>query len=636
MRHRRHASLICSAAFLAAAIVFGSPAVVTAAEDWYVITIGGSPVGSVHIESADNEGGHTEIQTMRMVLNRMGSTVEMNTTGTTREDESGRLLAVDVELDMSDQSTTLHAEVEPGRVRLASVAGDATFDRELAYEGELIGPAGLRRLIREKLKETGDRAAYATFRPDIGMVVKATLELVGTDSQLVAGETVELRKVVERLADISMTTMYLVDATGKTVRSTTPGPFGEMATVLADAATARMATAGNELPEESYGATLLVTQVRLPEPRRSRRVVLEMLHRNPALGWPDLSAPTQTVLEKTADRLRLEVRRVSPATTATFPVQPAEGIEEFLEANAYIQSDDPEVRSLARQIVGDTHDIYTAAVALQRWVAENMSFDMGVVLAPSSEVLVNRRGTCTEYAMLLTTLARSLGIPARYTMGYVYVGGIYGGHAWTEVLIGDRWVGFDGAVPADGPVDAARIAFTWDSLANGVGRLTVGPALQLYGQVDASVVEYGLEGGGDRSFAADEDATVIDGDHYRNLVLDVAWTKPAGSSFVDLNLTWPETTLVGIEGGDGARATLGVRDRQYWLDEEGAACTALENELADGRQRAIEVAGRQAYLTESDDEAALAIVRGSELWLLTVRSPNPGAWLEQLAATLEL
>jgi len=635
MRHPARTSII-RAAVLLAAVVLGLPAVAAPADDWYVLTIGGSPVGSVRVEADDGQGVHAETQTMHMVLNRMGSLVETTTTATTREDESGRLLSADVELHMSDQSTTLRAVVEPGLVRLASEAGGATFERELAYEGELIGPAGVRRLITEHLQATGDRAAYATFRPDVGMVVRATLELVGAETQMVGGETIELRKVVETLTDISMSTTYLVDASGRTVRSTTPSPFGDMATVLADAATARMAAAGNELPEESYGATLLVTQVRLPEPRRSRRVVLELHHRNPALGWPDLSAPTQTVLEKTSDRLRLEVRKVRPATSATFPVQPTEALAEFLEANAYIQSDDPEVRTLARQIVGHTDDIYTAALALQRWVAENMSFDMGVVLAPSSEVLVNRRGTCTEYAMLLTTLARSLGIPARYTMGYVYVGGIYGGHAWTEVLIGDQWIGFDGAVPADGPVDAARIAFTWQSLADGVGLLTAGPAVQLYGQVDASVVEYGLEGGADDSFAADENATVIEGDRFRNLVLGVSWTKPAGTSFVDTDLTWPETTLVGIEGPGGERATLGVHDRYSWMEEGDAARQALEHLLPGAQPEGTKVGGRPAYQAISGDGAALVVVRGSEVWLLQVSSPDPGAWLEKVAATLEL
>jgi hypothetical protein len=277
-----------------------------------------------------------------------------------------------------------------------------------------------------------------------------------------------------------------------------------------------------------------------------------------------------------------------------------------------------------------------AAKKLERWVAENMTFDMGVVLAPSSDVLVNRRGTCTEYAVLLTTLARSLGIPARFAMGYVYVGGIYGCHAWTEVLIGEEWVGFDGAVPAEGPVAADRIAFSWDSLAEGIGHITAGPALQLYGQVDVSVLEYAVEGEANRTFSAGENAVTIKDDTYRNSSLGVAWTKPPGSTFVDLDVTWPETTLVGIEGVGGTNATLGVRDRRHWLTEEEAARAALKGAIDGGAPGQTELAGRNAYTVTSDGEAALAVVRGSEVWLLKVSGPKAAKRLRKLASTLEL
>jgi hypothetical protein len=523
---------------------------------------------------------------MRMVLNRMGSLVEMDSVATTREDEAGRLLGAEMTLVMSEQSTTTRAVVEPGRVLLTSGVGDASFENEQPYEGELIGPAGARALIRNRLRKVGDRITYSTYRAEIGQVVEVTLERTGSKTRVVAGEPVELSEVVETFEGMALTTTHLVDASGRSIHYASPGPFGEMETVLADAAAAKMATSGNSLSEESYGASLLHTQVRLPEPRRSSRIVLELRHRNPALGWPDLSASNQTVLSQTEDRLSLEVRRMTPGTKATFPVQPTADTGDLLEANAYIQSDDPEVRALAREIVGETNDIYTAAKKLERWVAENMTFDMGVVLAPSSEVLVNRRGTCTEYAVLLTTLVRSLGIPARFTMGYVYVGGIYGGHAWTETLIGEEWVGFDGAVPSEGPVAADRIAFSWDSMAEGLGRITAGPALQLYGQVDVSVLEYAVEGEANRTYSADENAIAIQGDEYRNSSLGVAWTKPPASKFVDLDVTWPETTLVGIEGPGGNKATLGVRDRRYWSTEEEAAREALDGLIEDGTPEA--------------------------------------------------
>ncbi len=114
---------------------------------------------------------------------------------------------------------------------------------------------------------------------------------------------------------------------------------------------------------------------------------------------------------------------------------------------------------------------------LQRCVADHLSFDAGVVLASSSEVLANRRGTCTEYTVLLTALDRAVGIPARYVTGYVYAHGMLAGHAWTEVRIGEDWLALDAAIPAEGSADAARFAFHWTDLNDGPGVLNAGPAL---------------------------------------------------------------------------------------------------------------------------------------------------------------
>jgi transglutaminase-like putative cysteine protease/predicted glutamine amidotransferase len=73
------------------------------------------------------------------------------------------------------------------------------------------------------------------------------------------------------------------------------------------------------------------------------------------------------------------------------------------------------------------------------------------------EVYANRRGVCQDFANLFICLARLLGVPARYTCGYIYVGPREDGelstmntsqaeasHAWVQVYIPKLgWVGFD-------------------------------------------------------------------------------------------------------------------------------------------------------------------------------------------------
>ncbi|MEM9487721.1 MAG: class II glutamine amidotransferase [Myxococcota bacterium] len=81
-------------------------------------------------------------------------------------------------------------------------------------------------------------------------------------------------------------------------------------------------------------------------------------------------------------------------------------------------------------------------------------------------VYVNRRGVCQDFANLFTCLARLLGVPARYCVGYIYTGGDYenkiqsdASHAWVEVYV--PWVGWRGFDPTNGcevGLDHVRVA----------------------------------------------------------------------------------------------------------------------------------------------------------------------------------
>ena len=130
-----------------------------------------------------------------------------------------------------------------------------------------------------------------------------------------------------------------------------------------------------------------------------------------------------------------------------------------------------------------------------------MTFDLGIALAPSSEIFRNRRGTCLGYATLLAALTRAAGIPSRVVLGYVYALAIFGGHAWTEVLVDGAWIPVDAAIPASGVADAARVGIIATSFGDGAGLLSGGAGLKLFGQVDIKVLEYaGPDGKINRGF----------------------------------------------------------------------------------------------------------------------------------------
>ncbi len=71
------------------------------------------------------------------------------------------------------------------------------------------------------------------------------------------------------------------------------------------------------------------------------------------------------------------------------------------------------------------------------------------------EIYVHRRGVCQDFANLFICLARLLGVPARYRIGYIYTGANYdnsiqseASHAWLEVYL--PWEGWRGYDPTNG------------------------------------------------------------------------------------------------------------------------------------------------------------------------------------------
>jgi transglutaminase-like putative cysteine protease len=79
---------------------------------------------------------------------------------------------------------------------------------------------------------------------------------------------------------------------------------------------------------------------------------------------------------------------------------------------------------------------------------------------PSDWVLANKRGVCTEFSNLLTSLLRINSIPARYVVGYSYsdIDKKFTGHAWVEVLLDNgHWVELDPTWLESGYLDATHI-----------------------------------------------------------------------------------------------------------------------------------------------------------------------------------
>ena len=119
---------------------------------------------------------------------------------------------------------------------------------------------------------------------------------------------------------------------------------------------------------------------------------------------------------------------------------------EHREETVKIPAGHPEIQALARSAVGDLAEADAQARALTRFVHEFIEYKPGHAPQSVLTLLESRLGDCTEFADLLTSLARSIGLPARTVFGLAYADGqepAFAYHAWNEILLDGQWRPFD-------------------------------------------------------------------------------------------------------------------------------------------------------------------------------------------------
>jgi transglutaminase-like putative cysteine protease len=151
-----------------------------------------------------------------------------------------------------------------------------------------------------------------------------------------------------------------------------------------------------------------------------------------------------------------------PARDTPLP-RAADGADrEDLDPTVESDADAPDIATLARKVAGDAPGAYAAAKRLSDHVYRMLEKAYGASHDRASDVLVAKKGDCTEHAILTVALARALRIPAHTVHGLVYARYADGQdalywHAWVEIRSAGEWIALD---PTFGQplADASHIA----------------------------------------------------------------------------------------------------------------------------------------------------------------------------------
>jgi Transglutaminase-like superfamily len=197
----------------------------------------------------------------------------------------------------------------------------------------------------------------------------------------------------------------------------------------------------------NYTRVELATEI--PRATEVRRLTLEVNHATAAAlaPRPGLAFATEH------GRWLLVSDPARAADTEAAPTAHGDSVARGLAA------DDPRLAELlARAAAIDSID---PLAALTRFVHGYLRYDDASHSLGLADTLLSRRGDCTEFADLLTALARLAGYQARTVTGLAYSndgGPAFMLHAWTEVFEDGGWRGLD-PTWNEAHLDAAHLPF---------------------------------------------------------------------------------------------------------------------------------------------------------------------------------
>lgn len=151
----------------------------------------------------------------------------------------------------------------------------------------------------------------------------------------------------------------------------------------------------------------------------------------------------------------LEIRGSAVVETGSgdYPVEPKDMVNlfDFTSQCKYIVFSDA-AQAFAAELVRDDMELPRLALVekICRTINQEFQYQKGVTTVYSTveQVLEQQTGVCQDFAHVMITICRILGLPARYISGYVWGGESDqegASHAWCEVLDEEnqKWAGFD-------------------------------------------------------------------------------------------------------------------------------------------------------------------------------------------------
>jgi len=281
----------------------------------------------------------------------------------------------------------------------------------------------------------GDSIGSSYFEPSPPLtgLIHQSARIVSQEEYLFNGVPTEVFVADITILEMGVTSRSKIDRFGNTLEGTVGGA---MKIKLEEEVLAKRLDSSFDIIADN----LVVPKGTIGDPGSLETVVLRIS----GIDTSQVLATEMQTVRDDAGALVLEIRKPQAPDGTSGDFKLPSGMEENLKSEALIQSDDPKIKKLAAEIVGEEKDRWQTAIKINDWVYRNIEKRFTPDFSNASQTLNSKSGDCGEHTALTVALLRAAGIPARPVAGLVYSPQFegFGYHAWTDVYMG-RWIQMD-------------------------------------------------------------------------------------------------------------------------------------------------------------------------------------------------
>ena len=423
-------------------------------ETWMSVTLDGRKIGHMTNVREVRDGRVATSQTLDVAMERSGISIGIVTTESTEETADGKPLSFRSASKLSGIETVTEGRIDGEKIIVTTLVGGMKQEKTIDWPKGALLAEGLRLASAKRGLAAGTSYTDLAFQP-------SGTEAIEVKTTIGKREYVDLPRGRRELArmeqdmkvpGLPIHAVAWVDEKYNVQKLVMPLLGLKLEMIACDKA---CATRPNQSADLLTNALLHAPRDLDAKALKSSGIIYTLAPRDKAQKL-DLPPTDEQSVKRAGDRIEVSIAPKARVSGRDKPVAADRA------ANAWLQSDAPEIVALAKSATQGAGNDGERMQQLESYVRGYITDkNLSVGYASALETLKTREGDCTEHALLLAALGRSLGIATRVVDGLAYTSSfgsaerVFVPHAWVAAWVDDRWQSFDAALNG---FDAGHIA----------------------------------------------------------------------------------------------------------------------------------------------------------------------------------